>query len=380
MASRLIIAEKKKLIKNAVRSACRSGIIKPDEMTPPLRQLAQDYALSKNVVAQVLQELVEEGLLYTIPRVGTFAGNSNRHNTEYYLLLLPESSGYTDSTHLQQIRIGFEGRIAQLGGATLAMTMDMAMSYMNEGSLPPFTGIFDFAYQPEAPRAWKDGTQSPMVSFYGRNPDADRCDTVGYDDIGGGRKATQQLIHMGFRRIAFLGLHTACGDETETVWSVQREQGWREAMLKEGLIVSGLSYTPLRAASGINTALAHDVVQQAINADEMDAAVCVNDIVARALLEAYDEFGIKATRIPPIISFDDSQFARSRFISSFRLPGEEVGSAAAELLSDRRSGKLTGPPVHRRIPMSLISRLTARSTWPVLAGGPTTLHNTEEYI
>ncbi len=59
-------------LKNHICAQIRAGVLKPDDMLPGERQLAQDLDLSRTTVRQALSELVAEGVLYRRHGKGTY--------------------------------------------------------------------------------------------------------------------------------------------------------------------------------------------------------------------------------------------------------------------------------------------------------------------
>jgi DNA-binding GntR family transcriptional regulator len=67
MTTRRELEQRKSILQEAFRQACRDGTFAPGETLPPVTQLAQPYRLSVAVVRQALQPLLAEGVIYTIP-------------------------------------------------------------------------------------------------------------------------------------------------------------------------------------------------------------------------------------------------------------------------------------------------------------------------
>lgn len=230
MATRRETNRRKLEMNEALRRACGSGVLQVGAMLPSVRELAAQHSLSLDVVSQTLQQLAQEGLVYTVPRVGTFVGQAQPTQSAFYLLL--HSPAALPPDLLMQLQTGFEERIAQRGGATLAMPLATALAYRQRGELPALKGIFDFAYQPpqRGTRAssWDRKCDLPRVGFAGRIEAPGQTDVVSFDDVAGGRQATQHLLRLGHRNIAYLGLHPKSQTSKQAVtrvWSVQREAG-----------------------------------------------------------------------------------------------------------------------------------------------------------
>ena len=61
-----------KQIAEQIRSQCLSGVLKPEQCLPSVRQLARELAVNVNTVVRVYERLTSEGLLETRHGEGTF--------------------------------------------------------------------------------------------------------------------------------------------------------------------------------------------------------------------------------------------------------------------------------------------------------------------
>lgn len=357
-------------LKNDIREQCRSGALLPGTPAPALRDLSEKYGVSTWMVTKGLQELIEEGLLHTIPRVGTFVG-TRQSESENYLML--EDSTALSGRNLQ-FWLGFEGRIAQLGGASFKMSSAQLASAVSSHDLPMLRGIFEMNWlgdelrrhnelQSVVARARFSYSQIPITA-----QGAD-CDTIAFDDAGGGRQATQHLLSLGHTRIAFLGLHAANNaQETRFSWSKSREDGWREAMTQAALTHDDLSFDALNNAEEIEIERAYLSSQKMLARGDVSAVVAANDQAAIGLIRALKNAKTPRERWPAIVGFDDDPGAAEHLVTSLRLPWDEMGRAAADLLWERRHGRLPREAQHRLVPMRLIKRLTCRKDWSTAAG------------
>lgn len=346
------------------------------EMLPTTRELAETYGVSPWVVTQELQKLVDEGILYTIPRVGTFVGRQQPIPTGYYLMLLQQTGLGNDIR--RQAQIGFEERVATLGGASLVMSLDKALEHLRCGELPALSGVFDFAYAPEDEIVWQSPAGVPVVRFIPsgtrENPNGypnQATDVVSFDDNDGGRQATQHLLQLRHHNIAFLGLHPLKSAQNRYLWSAQRQSGWQAEMENAGYSTRGLSFhPPLEPASQAHNVnreseiqLACETARALVRNRDITAVVAANDFAALGLFAALREAQVPSDRWPSVVGFDDLPQAQSYVLTSLRLPWEEVGKAAINLLWERKQGQIEAPTQERRIKLRLISRLTSRQNW-----------------
>ena len=361
MATRREVEKRKRNLRDLLEQECRAGAFRPHSLLPPVRELAATHELSPLVVRQVLQSLEAEGLLYTVPRVGTFAGQHVAAECEFYLLLLPT----VIEGPFVQLKIGFEERIARLGGASLLLTPDAALQYAHSSHLPRLAGVFDFDEAPFSDRSEKEDL--PHVRFAGSKHPIVGADLVSFDDENGGRLAAQHLLAMGHRRIAFLGLHRAEIEGGMFAWSAERERGWREALIAQGFGAEGLAYHVTESGDFDQVQAARAAAGPLVRRPDITAVVTANDLAAKGLLEAFQDAATPSEYWPAIVGFDEDPTLTGYNLSSCRLPWDEVGRVAADLLWQRRHGRLTGPPVHRQIAMQLIQRITCRANWSLSA-------------
>jgi DNA-binding LacI/PurR family transcriptional regulator len=201
----------------------------------------------------------------------------------------------------------------------------------------------------------------PRVRFCIRENGCPDADAVRFDQVGGGRQATQHLLEAGHTRIAVLALHTPAGGH---IWSRERTTGWREAMRQAGLPADDSSVIMPPGVADIAVGddgrpLAARAAAELVQRQEITAVVAVTDEAARALITCLQESGRSQDAWPAIVGFDDTETAAALGFTSLRQPWESLGQEAVALMSDRLSGTLAGPPVTRFIPLRLVNRMTS---------------------
>lgn len=190
-------------------------------------------------------------------------------------------------------------------------------------------------------------------------------DSVSFDDVDGGRQATQHLLSWGHTRIAFVGLHR---DASTFPWSKARARGWREALQAAGCS-PGREALWLQSPRGEGDAEAQTetgfaLAQKLEQHPEVTALVAANDFVALGLIRWLREKRKPLGDWPAMVGFDATDIAAELGLTSLRLPWDVLGATAAELLLDRASGRLSGPPQARRVKMRLINRASSSQPWP----------------
>lgn len=359
MATRQETARRRSQLAHELREGCRAGEWAAGELIPSINVLALGHQLSAPVVHEEIRKLVEAGVLYAVPGVGTFVSQSPAP-AEPFLFLIHDP---TPGGHESRTRRGFESQIADLGGAVIALRESEARGHFERGELPMVAGVFESTYGHVSRKLGQTGV--PVARFGRLLNEKPGSDAVHFDDVEGGRRATQHLLKLGHTRVAFVGLHGDTVDET-FFWSQEREQGWRETMREAGCATAQLSFHPdapptiktegqVRVASAVAAPLTHRT--------DITAVVAASNFAARGILSALREADVPAKNWPALVCFDEMEALEDHVISALLLPWEEVGRQGAELLWQRATGTQTGLPQQRLVEMKLIPRLTCRPDW-----------------
>lgn len=146
--------------------------------------------------------------------------------------------------------------------------------------------------------------------------------TVGVDNIAGAREATEHLIELGHRRIAFLGGNPAYD------YTTLRHQGYADALRAAGLPLDGLKFLgeadqATRAFLAANTGAT--------------AVVFVNDEYALQSIALLKSHGLAIPRDISVVSFDDTDEAVNHTppLTSVAVPRTKIGYWAARMLVER---------------------------------------------
>lgn len=134
----------------------------------------------------------------------------------------------------------------------------------------------------------------PFVTWGAQFMDQNYC-SVGSDNRQGGRRATNHLIRMGRRRIAFVG-------DCEGPEMKLRQEGYREALDQNGIqydprLVRPAHFYPESAMEAIEV-----LVEQGV---EFDGIVAVSDMIAIGAMKALANKGISVPDDVSVIGYDD---------------------------------------------------------------------------
>jgi LacI family transcriptional regulator len=163
------------------------------------------------------------------------------------------------------------------------------------------------------------------------------CPGVLVDNRGAARDATEHLLSLGHRRIAFVegppGLHT----------SAHRLEGFRAAVEAGGgepvVVPGGFEFEAGAAAAEL------------LMTDLPDAVLAVNDEVAIGLLTALRRGGVDVPGRVSVAGIDDTRPARLVDLTSVSLPLHALGEMAARVILEGAPGDVV-----------LSHRLVARAT------------------
>jgi LacI family transcriptional regulator len=165
------------------------------------------------------------------------------------------------------------------------------------------------------------------------------CPGVLVDNRAAARDATEHLLALGHRRIAFVegpaGLHT----------SAQRLQGFHVAMAAAGA-------DPVRLPGGFEYEAGDAAAERLLAAGALpDAVLAVNDEVAVGLLTGLRRRGVDVPGDVSLAGIDDTRPARLVGLTSVCLPLRELGERGARVVLDGGGGDVVLP-----------HRLTVRGT------------------
>ena len=187
-------------------------------------------------------------------------------------------------------------------------------------------------------------------------------DSVGPRDTQGGRLATEHLLALGHRRIAYVRtpLVERSGDQA-------RYRGYRAAMRKAGVAATpALQWAP--GADSVAAGRARHDLRDLLGARDAPTGLFVsNDIGAIAMIETCETFGFGVPGDISIVGFDDIALAGLHRISLTTVAQslDFQAERAVNLLLERIENP-TIPPRHESVPVALKVRDSTASPRSVL--------------
>ncbi len=200
------------------------------------------------------------------------------------------------------------------------------------------------------------GVDVPFV-VVGATPQGENLSYVDIANYQGMREATQHLIKLGHRRIAYFGGPAQVSDAS------QRELGFRKAMAEANL--------PIRREWMVEGRYeTHTAFQAALKlfsqSDRPTAVLASNDLMALGVLDAAHMRNLNVPRDLSVVGFDDILAAArtAPALTTMRQPARELGTLSVRHLLDSLSSEHVTPTLQRHLSPQLIIRSSTGSPSP----------------
>ncbi|MFT4284987.1 MAG: LacI family DNA-binding transcriptional regulator, partial [Protaetiibacter sp.] len=238
-----------------------------------------------------------------------------------------EELGYQPNRAAQNLRTGRSGAIglavpeldvsyfaeltrhvveaAERHGLTVVIIQTLGNAERERGLLTAFSqrAIDGLIYSPIASSAEEISSRPgrfPIV-LLGEQVTYPGLDHVGIDNVAAARVATEHLIAIGRRRIAFIG----AGTSADSHMADQRLQGYREALGAAGipadpaLIETVTGYHRPDGARAMSRLLTPDASRRP------DGVFCANDLLALGAMRAIADAGLRIPDDIAVVGFDN---------------------------------------------------------------------------
>jgi DNA-binding LacI/PurR family transcriptional regulator len=157
--------------------------------------------------------------------------------------------------------------------------------------------------------------------------------SVGIDDRLGGMLATNHLIHLGHRRIGFIGEPPQ--NLFGFVSSARRQEGYTAALRDAGV---ALDQTLVRHGAHQRSAAKHMAIELLSLDDPPTGIVAASDVQCVGVMEAADVLGRRIPGDVSVIGYDDIDLASLMGITTVRQPLERSGRRVADLVVQALGG------------------------------------------
>ncbi len=295
------------------------------------RVLNFDHTLA--VTAQTRRTIIEtaEALNYATPRNRNRASQQGLNKVALVHFLSPDQE-FADPYYVG-LRLGIERRCAALKVETIKVYHTDSMP--DAALLNSASGVIAIGRQSREEIAWIQQHNRNIV-FADFPPPGDEYDSVDCNLELATRKLLKALTEMGYRRIAFVGWV----EGIDVVTQKEREkrcQAYTNWMIEAGMYDPTICLTESNnEQSGYR--LTRTILSQPNRAD---ALITCNDNIAVGAYRAIHELGLRIPEDIAVASYNDISVAQfmNPPLSTVRLPSEEIGETAVDVLLERIAGR-----------------------------------------
>ncbi len=354
-------------VRDAIHAQIADGTLQPGDALPPERALKEQLGISRVTIRQAIKTLIHDGMLRSVVGAGTFVLEPQRSPTHHPLVgIVVSDNNY--SVYYPEL-ISSLSRSLRNAGYRIDLNIHNnryeTFSQVMESLLTQHAAaIAIVAPNQNDSRETVQRLQQQEIVPLLLTRDVENVGDVDYIGANNhliGHDATQHLIDLGHRNI----LHVA-GSHTSTAHD--RAAGYVAAMTDAGLapqLVISPNEPGVLAPALMRHVQTDDLTELwgQVARQEITGIFCFNDQIAGWVQKEIRKLNLTIPRDLSLISVDNMPFAGffDTPLTTFALPGEEIGRQAANLLLRRLNGDQF-PAQRILLPARLVQR---RSTaWP----------------
>lgn len=183
---------------------------------------------------------------------------------------------------------------------------------------------------------------------------------IGVENYNGAFQATEELIRNGYSKIALLQISPGYLSTVR-----ERENGYRDAMKTHGIRVNKNWVREIEFRH-LYRHVHHVLAELLSPPNAIDAVFSVNNNIAVACLEWFQEMHMDIPNDIAMISFDDIDLFRlsQPRITAIAQPLDEIGEEAVNILLEEINGDGKSGPVRKVLPVEFIRRGSCGSPGP----------------
>lgn len=342
----------------------------PHELLPSEGMIAELFGVSRMTSKLALNALAEEGIIYRVPRQGSFLkdidvavinslleeaeGKEEQGGIKLIALVLPRIDFYTGQmiTELLQVaeKAGYEVVVKVSGGA-----LEGEERILREISgMPSIKGVVFFPGD-------KNVCGNELLHYKLRGYPivmVDRVykeiefDSVYHDHYQGARKMMNYLIGKGHQKIGFVSY-----DISEVSSRDERYKGYVNVMAENDLPIEK-DYIMIKSSAAADV----DFVDYLKKNKELTAVFCGDDYLAIQMYSAAKELGVSIPERLSVTGFTDNAILGYLEIelTTMRQPVGPLMEKAFRIIMEKMNSR--GEPVkHIKIPTELVERKSVRN-------------------
>lgn len=334
-------------VADQLRRQIEKGILQPGGRLPSVREMSQRYGVNVSTTVKAHALLEEEGLVVRSNRSGVYVADPRTKPRTGLIGFCGVGFTQTDfSAFWTRVIEGVEAAARKHGAEIVLLKDDSSFGW------DKVDGLLVNGMNTKLP-AKHMPAGLPVVSLFtpsditGTTSQRSRIvkdwTVVRSDDYAGTRAATEHLLNMGHRRIAYLG-----NSESNKAFYAHRLNGYRDALSEAGI-------TPderwLRQMPGIWWRLhfmnaGREGMRQWLNEDWQElgctALLTQNDDAAWGVTDALREAGVDVPGQISVIGFDGTEMAEccTPQLTTIEVPLHRMGEIGVELLLRKVGGEV----------------------------------------
>ena len=297
------------------------------------RTLSKPEKVAESTRERVMAAVQKSGYVTNV-----LASNFRRRKSQTIVVLVPDIANLFYSTIVQEIELVARKKGYQILLGESQENLEIERTYSELVYQKMADGIISLGMTIPLkcdPRRKTADPKWPPLVMVGEYTGDIPLPMVGIDNLQAAADATQHLVDLGHRDIAFIG-----GPKNFTLCQ-ERVKGFRRVMRKAGLKVDSrhVQFGEFKLASGYN-----QVKRLFESGVRPTALFCANDEIAMGAMKALRECQLRVPEDISIVGFDNLDIAEycSTPLTTIHQPRREMGGEAMELMLRILQGQVSG--------------------------------------
>lgn len=348
----------------AIQAQIRDGTLQAGDSLPAERTLQETLGVSRSTIRQAVKLLIDQKLLKSVVGSGNFVLEQTITPPENSLVAVvtPDSHFhvyYADlasfaSTSLGQAGLRVDMSLHNGSWETMERITASLIRQHGHALILASSGLEEQKIKQMVTDLQSRGVVVVMIARY--YPEL-TTDYVGVDNEGIGYQATRHLLELDHRGVVYFGApyFTAGLDRAGGYVRAMQESGFEPAIF----VPPGEPKYPDCEFCSHVVDFGVDILWKKVQRGEITGIVCFNDTTAGWVQREIRNLNLVIPRHLSLVGVDNLPYAEffDAPLTTFALPGAEIGKAAAGLVLRRLAGDVFSPQ-HLLIPAHFIRRLS----------------------
>jgi DNA-binding LacI/PurR family transcriptional regulator len=338
-----------------LRQAILTGVLAPSSKLISVRSLAEQYQVTYGRTLRALKRLEKQGMLVTRRGGGTYVTDSvltnkpllqRADNGESTCAIIVAPANYWtggEGLWFAEFIRGFEAHVAESGANLKIVTRDDYIK--NAASFPSSarTHVILSSFEDEQLELIRKGANDKKTTFVlvAFDPVHSSWATVMEMDAAASfKEGVTALNERGHSEITLLSWTLPSTTHGQWWWVKYREAAYEEAMT-DLKCKPEIIHLPFVSDTPASRKVIHEQLTRLLkNVKRRTALLCVNDFLARFVMEAATKLKLNIPADLSILGFDDDPWSVSAGLSTFHRPYRELGQMAGQMAiqNQRRTG------------------------------------------